>query len=481
MCTQKFTAVLAGILFLLLFSSCRKNHYLVYQTGPDLIPNEEITLRGRFDAMPVKHKVLALSNFGNPAIKVHDGKTYRMRNRRQHFTWYIIDSPAATQQEIIIDNQFGEQTFTLGEAKFLITPSAKRTGSERFPIPRRLDHYKLYEITENNSDLMGVVVELSDQFADDVKVDVIKPEFFAVPVEKVHDSIVTPIRHKDRELVFYSFDLLGFEPGVPSPVFGRDQFRRGVLDIQNRKYLGVPTETLKVLPPEDEPPELADSLNHFLVYDVDDVPGLQHPFELQDRWHSDLTGFEANTLTHFVTPAEKIHDRDTFDILDPNHHATWYELQPASSDPRSLQISNQFGDQDLVLGDPKYLFTPAGKVHGGKPFPMPSDLDHYLIYEVTHLTSHFSIDQVDVGDQFKPFRRMDINAPLFYGVPVVKNHAGNVFEIVDTQNDIAFYPIRVHWPVDSIAEIDASDQFREGTLTNLKPILLGVPTSDVVE
>ena len=483
MYAQKLTAMLAGILLVTLLTSCRKNHYLIYQTAPDIIANQEITLKGRFDSKPVKHKVRSLAFFGNPAIKIHDDRTYRMRNRRQHLTWYLLDSGNEPAREVLVDNQFGKQTLTLGNPKYLIAPSAKRTRTERFPIPRRLDHYKLYEITKYDSELGGVSVELSDQFTDSVKVDVVRPEFFAVPVEKVHDGNTTPIRHKDRELVFYSFDVLGFEPGVPSGVTGRDQFRQGPLDIQNRKFLGVPTETLEVIdPPEGDPPTETESLDHFLVYNVDEIAGLSHNFELKDRWRSDLTGFEANTLTHFVTPASKIHDRDTFEILDMNHHATWYELQPSTASPRSLQIKNQFGEQDLVLGNPKYLFTPSGKTTlQGETFPIPGDLDHYLIYEILDLSASFSIDQVSLSDQFIAGARMDVNAPLYYGVPVVKNHGDNIFEVIDDKTDIVFYPLRPLDPISPIMEIGVSDQFGEGPLKNLNPILLGVPTSEVVE
>ena len=88
--------------------------------------------------------------------------------------------------------------------------------------PHDVDHFKFYNATGNP---VNVVVDLLDQFHLEPNVPVMRPRYFANPVEKNHNGVITPITHQHAHLVCYDI--------VPQPfnasVTALNQFGPGTL------------------------------------------------------------------------------------------------------------------------------------------------------------------------------------------------------------------------------------------------------------
>ena len=63
-----------------------------------------------------------------------------------------------------------------------------------------MDHFKFYNATGNP---VNVIVDLLDQFHFEPNVPVARPRYFANPVEKNHNGVITPITHPNDYLVCY--------------------------------------------------------------------------------------------------------------------------------------------------------------------------------------------------------------------------------------------------------------------------------------
>jgi hypothetical protein len=116
---------------------------------------------------------------------------------------------------------------------YLLAPSQKVEEGSAFP--RRLDHYKAYQVLEGQ--LVNRTVTLADQIDRQDKVEVTKPVLFCVPVAKTVGKNTTRIVQPKAHLSFYTI--------TPSqhrlPKTSKDQFGEHKLLLATSVFLGVPT------------------------------------------------------------------------------------------------------------------------------------------------------------------------------------------------------------------------------------------------
>ncbi|MFQ5351100.1 MAG: FG-GAP repeat domain-containing protein, partial [Thermoanaerobaculia bacterium] len=124
-----------------------------------------------------------------------------------HLKFYRITSPlqnVVSANVVVVRNQFGTQTFTLGDRVELAVPTQKNTLSP----PLALDHYTCYEVTGND---LNVPVSLSDQFHTSNTV-VVQPSRLCNPAAKVHNGQLTTVQDPRWHLVCYTIQPSTFSP-----------------------------------------------------------------------------------------------------------------------------------------------------------------------------------------------------------------------------------------------------------------------------
>jgi hypothetical protein len=120
-------------------------------------------------------------------------------------------------------------------------------------------------------------------------------------------------------------------------------------------------------------------LDHFKVYDVDDV-ATPIPVQLVDQF-LDAPDVDLEVLDKFANPVQKtvgLTDERVFEIYDPMAHLTWYRFT-GSAPSRLVVIQNQLVPEwALVVTNPTHLLVPTRK----EELCPPMKLDHFKCYDV---------------------------------------------------------------------------------------------------
>lgn len=227
------------------------------------------------------------------------------------------------------------------------------------------------------------------------------------------------------------------------------------------------------MPPKPDLPKFR--TDHFKFYRVEinrdprNLPiGLLGQFEPKDgapRAH------KVVLLTFFGVPVSKNREK----IRNARTHLSWYKLGGVHEPNRTVRISNQFGDDALVLGDPELLLAPAMKQTGDAPkrVEIPNDVSHFKGYRILQHRP-FDARTVLLQDQFdrEPVRcKMD--APLYFCVPVAKTVADKRWPMQNPDEHLTIYPIA---PQAYQQTRPVWDQFAGGVLRNFRSYFLAVPT-----
>ena len=170
----------------------------------------------------------------------------------------------------------------------------------------------------------------------------------------------------------------------------------------------------------------SDSVDHFKIWDVD-VQSANVPVNLKDQFYPEGRDGVVDSLTKFANPVRKIHE-DTFHIIDPNAHLAIYNVTvEEDSLPLDIRvrIETQFDREEWLLGKARFLLVPTHKVEKGSSFP--TNLDHYLCYEVIG-TPDALIEEFELEDQYDVRRdtveRIDSLIGKYFCLPVDKNNEG---------------------------------------------------------
>jgi len=238
---MKRTATRAFVLLLLLglvWSNAQaqvgpaEDHFKVYDASPGITVPGPVVLTDQFGTLTFD--TLDLTNFATPVQK-NGEPTYDLR---RHQTWYRISQLMPTRQ-VILENQFGAQTWYVKDAAFLVTPALKNETGE-LPVA---NHYECYKALGPSLD---VPVQLLDQFGNRSAV-LLEPVLFCNPVEKQVAGVVYPIVDPHAHLACYRMDP---QLQYDIPIVAQDQFGVWQLHLTTDEWLCVPSLKTYVTPAE---------------------------------------------------------------------------------------------------------------------------------------------------------------------------------------------------------------------------------------
>lgn len=215
-----------------------ENHYLVYEVPEVFNVTDNIQLDDQFGQS--NHTQLLLEKFANPVDKNGEGIPHPLI----HHIWWEIDNPEPVKR-VELDNQFGRQTWTVTNGRYLLTPASKNDPSGT-PPPEPANHYKCYEA-------MGPIVDqsvmLQDQFIGFTGL-VMEPMFFCNPTTKtVADGTEFPPVDETVHLACYKVDPM---MPVDAPLTAIDQFGSWQITAHMTEWLCVPTEKLQFVPVQED-------------------------------------------------------------------------------------------------------------------------------------------------------------------------------------------------------------------------------------
>ena len=435
------------------------DHFHVYKVdeGPSL--DAVVSLKGQFDEKDVPARIKGPVFFANPVEK-NRGKII---DENAHLNWYkLTQEVEEPKRTVLVRNQFNDgepQRLILGQPEFLLVPTKKVHDDKVFPIAEGLDHFKVYRVLEATP--VNETVTLRDQFGAGRNIAE-RPVFFCVPVSKTHNDKTFRISNPRDHLTVYSM-----KPARKEIKFEvSDQIGQNTLKTTQSQWLCLPS--LKEFPgDDDDPPPF--QLDHFSVYKVGAEPGASAQVGLRGQFDQGLIPAEVRGPTHFANPVSKNGGR----IIDKNAHLNWYEIRGPEEKKREVVVRNQFRDrkeQNLVLGQPRFLLVPTKKVHGDNTFPIAKGLDHYKCYEV--LEAEPVNEPVRLIDQFGRNENRAVR-PVFFCVPVFKQHDREKFPINNERDHLTVYNLK---PVDKEIGIDVSDQIGKNRLSVTSLVWLCLPS-----
>lgn len=208
-------------------------------------------------------------------------------------------------------------------------------------------------------------------------------------------------------------------------------------------------------------------LDHFRAYDLDDI---EVDYEVKLRGQFDDGQFRPHRLVnleHLSNPVSKNREG----ILDPHAHLNWYRFDPETPhEPlRSVTVAHQFGEQELVIGDPEMLLVPTEKIEPKSRYP--KTLDHYKCYRVEK-GENPKAGPLSLADQFLSSRDVGIVSTLFFCVPVSKIYRGPEEPIHNEKTHLVIFGIE---PRDHGTQRESRDQFDTYALNISETALLAVP------
>ena len=112
------------------------------------------------------------------------------------------------------------------------------------PVPSVLDHFKLFKVDDARE--LELVVDLVDQFGEQIGVKVEEAEFFGNPVDKNGEGI----SNENAHLTCYKIEDDGNDEERVLEI--ENQFGLQTLEIKEAKLLCVPTEKIDVVLIKDD-------------------------------------------------------------------------------------------------------------------------------------------------------------------------------------------------------------------------------------
>jgi hypothetical protein len=215
-------------------------------------------------------------------------------------------------------------------------------------------HFRCYIISQQTPQAAQSIT-LEDQFNPDDPQSVLvgEPMMFCPPTEKTSGEELFPIEDEEEHYALYPAP----GPAVPRTVLVTDQFGTDVpWQLTTPKYLMVPTaKTINNVTFDDR-----DNMNHYWCYEASG-PRVGARVTLDDQFNGpDLV--RVTTPTLFCTPAEKVHNGETFPIEDEELHLACYEIHGKQKTQQfTLTAENQFEEDQWQTGPWEILCAPASK------------------------------------------------------------------------------------------------------------------------
>lgn len=164
-------------------------------------------------------------------------------------------------------------------------------------------------------------------------------------------------------------------------------------------------------------PQPGGGRNHFKTWMHMPLP-LDRRVLVQDQFMAD--SLQLTMLECLSNPVKKIHALDTFNIVDPNHHLSWYRALGRDTTVR-LIYTNQIESTAVSIGPVEYLLVPALKV----PHAPPESLDHYKAYTIVNSSDWLQVplwlrDEHD--SLYGVPEIIDSVRPAYFLTPAIKNN-----------------------------------------------------------
>lgn len=301
-----------------------------------------------------------------------------------------------------------------------------------------LDHFLLYRVIDGDD--VQVTVDLEDQWHKESDVEVRRPVYFANPAGKISPyidwdpSMPLIIQNPDEHLVFY--EIVG-EVYQGNVVIENQFHLQETLSVSNPDLLAVPSEKIGFEPTEPL------ALDHFTCYWIYEEPTIVPDavfLSLKDQF-VDIEAMLGWAI-YFCNPTEKRVYTVLTPISDPDHHLTIYEIYYQQEHVVwQVEVSNQFGPQQLTVRGPVALAVPTQKLEPGLHDP-PVGLDHFLLYEVTESVQMPDLN-IGLNDQFSYEEALfSLGQPDYFANPVQKTDpTGMVTEIQNPLGHLVFYKV----------------------------------------
>ncbi|HEV8611739.1 MAG TPA: hypothetical protein VGS98_16915 [Thermoanaerobaculia bacterium] len=222
-------------------------------------------------------------------------------------------------------------------------------------LGQRVDeqHFRCY-IISSQTPQAAQAITLDDQFTSEPQSTLVgEPVMFCPPTEKTKQGVTFPIEDEEEHYALYPAP----GPAVPRTVLVTDQFGADVpWQITTPKYVMVPTaKTIGEQTFDDRA-----NMNHYWCYEASG-PRVGARVTLDDQF-SGPDNVRVTTPTLFCTPAEKVHNSQTFPILAEDLHLACYEIHGKQKTQQfTLTAENQFERDQWQTGPWEILCAPAEK------------------------------------------------------------------------------------------------------------------------
>ena len=386
-----------------------RNHYKTWGLFEPLSFSGEVRVQDQL--MDDSLNLSWIEALSNPAKKVVQNDTFNIiGDTTDHLTWYRAQG-RDTLLQVLYKNQFESTAVAIDSVKYLLLPTTKLPHNPHHD----LDHYKAYKIRNPKSLIRQV--QLEDQFdAISEDIDTLKPVYFLTPARKNNEPVYDAITH----YVAYEIFPKRFASQTRQTT---DQFGPHEITSLRSQLLLVPSRKLKVELPLDT------LRNHFKTWriqpplPVDDIPFVD--VFVKDQFSQDqdtaMMVVRLDSINFLSNPAKKVVANDTFNIIRPNDHLTWYRAKNLGPLKRFwVEYENQFESWTLPMDTLKYLLVPTQK----DPHPKPDSLlGHYTAYKLRANRSLYFINGVKIQDQFD-VEPESINGftPVYFLTPAQKNN-----------------------------------------------------------
>lgn len=108
-------------------------------------------------------------------------------------------------------------------------------------------------------------------------------------------------------------------------------------------------------------------------------------------------------------PAEKRHGGNVFPSMRPDAHLVCYEINRLSFPQRLVEVTNQFGTEQILVRWAEDLCAPSSKSGQGPPGAIPPNLDHFKCYKARGESVPRSLTLID---QFRQAQVTSLAADL---------------------------------------------------------------------
>ncbi len=373
-----------------------------------------------------------------------------------HFKCYKVDPLGGPpEEEVILEDQFGVFNAVVTYADLFCNPTEKMHGTETTPISNDEGHLTIYDL-ELVEEPVAKRVEVTNQFGTQ-NLTVYGPVKLAVPTQKVEPgSQPDCVDFEDPTLgtVFNVGDTF-MDSGVNIEVgeffwYSGGSTTTGTATIQNTGQAGGSGQDIN-----------CNNVN--LAFDFSyPLDGLSL---LYGYYGGDLNININGVLEKALNPASIPSPISGVNVVNTDF----------GSDKGMLTLSgtiNSFaiGGQEFWIDD----VCPA------VPYAPPSNLDHYLLYDVIE-SPPMEPELVILNDQFEGEPDAFVVAPRFLANPVKKTHGDEVTDITDADTHLVYYTLEVSGgnELDPTVDVEAKNQFGDQDFVAFAAAFLAVPSEKV--